>query len=520
MSQLTLTPGVIEGQTLTGEMKVSCDVCIVGSGAGGSMAAATLQKAGMKVLVLEEGGYFTKSRFRMQEEDTYSNLYQDGGQRVTKDLSVSIYQGRAVGGGTVVNWTTCFRLPDQVIQHWKTEHGVKSIEDKDLTPHYESVEQRLGIAKVPLEQINRNNRILYDGCKKLGYHVDTLNRNVQGCARTGYCGMGCPIDAKQSMLVTYLPDAMDHGATVLSRCRVETLSFEADNVKELKASLLTADGRRTTGASLVVKAKKFILSAGAINTPGILLRSGAPDPNRMIGKRTFLHPVVATIGIYEEPVHAYYGAPQGAASHHFAHRGQDVGYFLEAVPTHPLLASTAMPGFGDSHRSYMEQLPHVAGHIALAIDGFHGDVPGGSVVLSPGGKPILDYTVAPKVWSAFREAHKSMARIHLTMGAKEILTGHEERVTLSSESDLSKLDQLPYEPHQVFSASAHQMGGSMMSDDPHRGVVRASDLRHHTVKNLHVLDGSVFPTSLGVNPQLSIYGLCARTATLLADAWS
>lgn len=516
----SVKPGVLEGQTLKGHHKVSCDVCIIGSGAGGSIAAATLQKAGLHVVVLEEGGYFTKSRFRMNEEDTYVNLYQEGGQRVTKDLSVSIYQGRAVGGGTVVNWTTCFRLPEEVLEHWKTKHGVSNLSYHDLEPHFAAVEERLNINKIPLENINRNNRILYDGCKSLGFQVDTLNRNVQGCARTGYCGMGCPLDAKQSMLVTYLPDAMDHGATIISRCRVTSLEMSAGEISGVKASLLTAQGNQETGATVEVQAKRYILSAGAINSPGLMLRSGAPNHNGMVGRRTFLHPVVACIGIYEDPVYAYYGAPQGAASHHFAHRGDDVGYFLEAVPTHPLLASTAVPGFGKSHRQFMENLPHVAGQIALAIDGFHDDVPGGQVKLNSDGKPVLDYEIAPKVWSAFRDAHKNLARILLTTGAKQVLTGHENVSPLSTMTDLKRLDELPYGPHHVYSASAHQMGGSLMSDNPAHGVVRSGDMRHHQLKNLHILDGSVFPTSLGVNPQLSIYGVCSLAATQIAQSWS
>ena len=270
MTARELAPGVVEGQTLTSDLEAVADVCIVGSGAGGAVAAATLQAAGLKVLVVEEGGYFTSSRFRMREADAYPNLYQESAQRTTKDLSVAIFQGRTVGGGTVVNWTTCFRTPDHVVEHWRAKHAVGSISPADLAPHFDAVEERLSVAPIPLEATNRNNRTLYEGCKALGYEAEPIKRNVRGCALTGYCGMGCPIDAKQSMLVTYLPDAMNRGATVLSRCRVERLVLEGNEVTGLEGTLLDADGVKPTGVKARVKAKRFLLAAGAIDRKSVV----------------------------------------------------------------------------------------------------------------------------------------------------------------------------------------------------------------------------------------------------------
>jgi choline dehydrogenase-like flavoprotein len=522
MSALSIQPGVLEGQTLEGqtsggdtpgsEFEVDCDVCIVGSGAGGAVCARTLAKAGLHVVVLEEGGYFTKERFRMLEEETYTRLYQEGTQRATKDLSVGIYQGRAVGGGTVVNWTTCFRTPEHVLEHWRARYDVKGFDAASLAPYFDSIEADLGITQVSPAVMNRNNRLLYDGCNKLGFHVDTVKRNVVACAHTGYCGMGCPIDAKRSMLVSFLPDAMDHGATVISRCRVNRFAHDGKRVTAAECSLVHADGRSDSGAQLRVRAKRFVLSAGAINSPAILLRSNAPDESGMLGRRTFLHPVMLSAGIYDEPVNGFYGAPQSAASHHFADRGDEVGYFLEAVPVHPGLAASALPGFGSHHRTVMKLLPFVAAHIAISIDGFHEDVPGGQVSLDDDGRPVLDYKVAPKVWAAFRHAQKELARVQFATGARRVATGHDPLRFMRSVDDIGLIDSLPFEANRLFSASAHQMGGCMMSDDAKRGVVRSDDLRHHSLENLHVVDGSVFPTSLGVNPQESIYGLASLIA--------
>ncbi len=519
MSQ-DLEPGVLEGQTVRNNIMTTCDVCIVGSGAGGSTAAQNFARAGLKVIVLEEGGYFTTPRFRMREDEAYPWLYQDGGQRASKDASVAIYQGKAVGGGTVVNWTTCFRLPESVLAPWKSTYGVDGFAAADLVPHYRRVEERLNIHKVKVEEINRNNRLLYDGCKTLGWEVDTLNRNVKGCARTGFCGLGCPVEAKQSMAVTFLPDAMNRGATVVSRCRVDRLTLSGKAVTGVSAHFMDAFGRAPTGASITIKAKKVILSAGAIGTPSILLRSGLGPEAAMTGKRTFLHPVVASAAEYEDEVAGYYGAPQGAASHHFAHRGDDVGYFLEAVPLQPLFVATGTGGYGGAHRDTIQRLPNLGGIIALAIDGHQPEVEGGQVSLDAANNPVLDYTPHPKVFAAFREALKNIAKLQLETGAKRVFTGHDPGDVITKSADLKKIDAALFRANSIFVGSAHQMGGAMMGAKAKGAVVRSEDLRHHTIDNLHVMDGSLFPTSLGVNPQLSIYGVTHLMSARLAEAWS
>ena len=515
-----IAPGLLEGQVLSRDAAYDCDVCIVGSGAGGAVAAATLQRAGLKVIVLEEGGYFARERFRMNEEEAFRDLYQEGGALMPKDASVLILQGKAVGGTTVVNWTTSFRTPASVLERWRTHHAVHGVTHDMLQPHFEAIEERLSIGKVPLDRLNRNNRLLYDGCRTLGYHIDTIPRNVNNCAHLGYCGMGCPIDAKQSMLVSYLPDAMEAGATVISRCRVDRLVSKAGRIASVEGTLLDASGRYATGVSITVRAKHFILSAGAIGSPGILLRSGLPDPHGRAGLRTFIHPVVNSLAEYPDPVEGFYGAPQSVASHEFYDRGDEVGFLLEAVPVHPGLFSSAAPGIGDSHRAIMERMAYTAVHLALTGDGLHDDVPGGRVELRRDGSALLDYRIAPRTWRALRDAQKILARIQLAGGAKRVVTFHDPAVEIRKESEIKRIDDAPFAPGRMGVFSAHVMGGAGMSDDPAQGVVRSEDVRHHQVPNLHVIDGSVFPTGLGVNPQESIYGIAHLMASRLREAWT
>jgi choline dehydrogenase-like flavoprotein len=493
-------------------------VCIVGSGAGGAVAAAVLAAAGLDVLVVEEGGHHSRLDFKMREDPAYPMLYQEDAGRTTEDLGIAILQGRSVGGSTTINWTTCFRTPEDVVDHWGKVHGVNGFRYADLVPHWEIMEKRLNVTQIPLSEVNRNNRTLYDGCERLGYKVDTIRRNVKNCFKSGYCGLGCPIDAKQSMLVTCLPDAVKSGATVFSHCRVDRFERKQGGGVRLYGTVIGKDDHTPTGAAVTIEADHLILSGGAINTPALLLRSGF-DGGGSIGRRTYLHPVVAVFGLYRERIDGFYGAPQSVASHHFARRGDEVGFFLETAPVHPMLGALAIGQMGIEHAQAMTKLAYAAGHIALTIDGFHPDEPGGKVKVRPSGAPILDYRIPERIWRALREATKTLARIQLASGAIESQTAHDPGFVIRKESDLARIDELPFATNRLTVFSAHVMGGCMMGEESGHGVVNSTDCELYSVPGVHVIDGSLFPTSVGVNPSLSIYGLAHLMATRLAEKW-
>ncbi|HET8730671.1 MAG TPA: GMC family oxidoreductase N-terminal domain-containing protein, partial [Moraxellaceae bacterium] len=330
---------------------VDCDVVIIGTGAGGGTAAEILTQAGLDVVLVEEGPLRTSRDFKAQEFHAYQDLYQEGAARTSKDGSMTILQGRSVGGSTTVNWTSSFRTPPLTLKHWAEVHGVKGMSEVEMAPWYERAEKRLNIRPWAMEP-NPNNTVLKAGCEKLGLSWHTIPRNVTGCWNLGYCGMGCPTNAKQSMLVTTIPEALKKGARLYYRARAEKLLFDDKRATGVQVVGMQEDGIRTTGVTLTVKARHVVVAGGGINSPGLLLRSNVPDPHKLIGKRTFLHPVNLVFARYDAAIRPWSGAPQSTYSDHFQWKDGatgPMGFKLEALPLHPALASSLIEGYGTSH---------------------------------------------------------------------------------------------------------------------------------------------------------------------------
>jgi choline dehydrogenase-like flavoprotein len=379
------------------------------------------------------------------------------------------------------------------------------------------VEERLHIGAGNPDDVNANNRKLWDGATKLGFRPELIRRNVKGCARLGYCGMGCPLDAKQSALVTYVPDAIAAGADLRANCRVTGLQAAGRRVTTVIAEVLDETADRPSGGRVTVRPKRgVVLAAGAINTPALLLRARLGNRSGLVGKRTFLHPTVPIVGMFEERIEGFYGAPQSVAVHHFADRGDRIGYFLEVPPVHPMLSAIAFPGFGAAHTRLAQRLAHVQGTIALLIDGHHDDE-GGTVAVSEAGRISLHYPWHDKIVEAARDALRNAARLLLAAGATEVITLHDPALVMRKEADIARIDDAPFGPNRHTVFSAHQMGGAAMGEDPARSVVDSRG-RHHDFDNLWLADGSVFPTSLGVNPQLAVYACARLFATEIARA--
>jgi len=496
--------------------KMVCDVAIIGSGAGAGVSAELLARAGLKVVIIEEGPLKSSSDFNQKEAEAYPALYQESAGRKTADKGVTILQGRCVGGSTTVNWTSSFRTPADTLRYWQQKFALNDYTNDALAPYFQQAETRLSMGPW-LVAPNENNDLLRRGAARLGIPAAAIARNVKGCWNLGSCGMGCPTNAKQSMLVTTIPAALDLGATLLVETRAEQFELANGRLRSVRCIAVKPNGAPVESASstTTIIAKHFVLAAGAINSAALLLRSKAPDPHGCLGRRTFLHPVVMSAAIMSQKVEAWAGAPQTIYTDHFLGTQPidgPMGFKLEAPPLHPVIFASTVFGYGQEQAAMLAQFPHTHVLLALLRDGFHEEAAGGQVKLRGDGSAELDYPLTDFVMAGARRALLAMMEIQFAAGARQVLPMHESARPCNNWTEgRQAVAALAMQPLLTKVVSAHVMGGCGLAGTEAQGVTRPDGV-HWQLDNLSIHDGSIFPTSIGANPQLSIYGIVNRLA--------
>mgnify|MGYP001328401591 CR=1 FL=1 len=509
---------IIDASQLEKDTNLDADVVIVGSGAGGGVTAEVLSQAGFKVIIIEEGGYATRKDFSLREMETFQKLYFDGGNRSVKGHEFAVAQGRTVGGSTVVNWTTCLRTPVETLNYWDQDLGIKGYTYQDLQPHFEWAEKRVNVTEWKAH--NTNNSLLEIGAKKLGWSYRNIPRNVKNCPATGFCGLGCPTDAKQSMLLTTIPEALKHNTTLLFRARADHFAHNKKRVSELVCHPLTADGLATRPFTITIRARLFVTSCGAINSPGLLLRSQVPDPYHLVGKRTFVQMHNYSIATMPQHTIPYSGAPQSVASAHFLFAdgvSGRAGYNIEAVGAQPVVMMNFRKIVGKDLEDFVQNLSKTHILVSQIRDGFNEDSQGGVVSLNDKRLPVLDYPLTPFIKDGIRRSWLSMAECQFAAGALQVIPGSNDVKPFHSWSDAkSGIASMTIRSPNTFVNTTHPLGGCAMGSDERTSVVNTF-AKHHHLENLAVIDGSIFPTSLGVNPSLTIYSVAHKLAEYYRD---
>lgn len=515
---LLLTPLAVEEG-----MRIECDVVIVGSGAGGGVIAESLAGSGLDVLVLEQGPYETSETFRQDEVQMMQKLFQQGGTAATKDLSFVLLAGRGAGGGTTVNWNTCLRPPTRVLKEWEADYGLSGVTGAAFAAQVEQVWRRLGVNSDE-SQRNANNQALWDGCTALGYSEDidfqVIERNAIGCSqRCDFCTYGCIYACKQSTAVTYLPSAQRRGAKFVFDTRVERVIIEGGEARGVMARHSTS-GRSQT---YEVKARAVVVACGGIETPALLLRSGAKDRN--IGRYLRLDPTVALGGLFEKPVEPWKGPPQTVAVWKFIDLdGSYHGFWIEAAPVHPGLYALSIPWTGGKqHKEFMRNFyAHSTASIVLLRERSSG-----AVSIDKHGYPVVAYDLEKEDRDTMVRGMEETARILAAAGAVGLWTTHNDPVFVDkgggklSSADIDsfsaalKSKGIGYNRMMLF--SAHLMGSCRMSADPSLGPTQPTG-ELHSVKNLFIGDACVFPTTPAVNPMVSIMAMASRTAESIKTA--
>jgi choline dehydrogenase-like flavoprotein len=496
---------VVDGELLRRAHDEAFDVVIVGSGAAGATAAYTLAQAGLSVGIVEEGPWLRTKDMTPDVHTTFHRVMRQAGMQVLQGRAyLPMLQGRCVGGSTVVNSAIAWRLPEDVVDDWAARFGLgPSITMRGLEPHFDALEHDLSVREVAPEALGENNRLFLEQAKKRGIEAAPMRRYDRGCVGSGLCVTGCPSAAKQGMSVTYVPWALraNTGARIFTSCRVDRVDVAGGRAVAVVA-------RSATGHLVTLRARHAVLvAASTVQSPNVLRRSGVRS--RALGQHFQAHPGLAIGGLFDRPIQMSFGATQGAESIHFRKSDR---FKLETISLPPDLAGARIPGVGSE---LADRLAHL-GNVAVWAVQFRSQAEG-TVREGFGGVDRVRFTVTEDDLRVVRKAVVLLSRMMFDAGAREVWPGiFGAPSVLRAMDDVTKLEQAPLDPRSYNFVATHLFGAARMGPDPRTSVV-GLDFAVHGVEGLHVVDSSVFPTNLGVNPQHSIMAMSRLAATRIAD---
>jgi choline dehydrogenase-like flavoprotein len=473
--------------------------------------AARLAEAGWHVVVLEEGGFHSGEDFDDDEGRLAPRLYADAAARATDDLSVILLQGRCVGGGSTVNWMMTLRPQPWVLDEWEREHRLELLSARSLEPALTRIEQEIHARPLPDDAHSPANRLIIDGCARLGWRTLAARVNAVGCVRAGACGLGCRWGAKQSAGEVYLPRALRAGATVCCDARADRIDvLERGTRLPLKRVTVTAlDAARTPVGRLHVEARIVVLAAGAVGTPALLELSGLSTGGS--GRWLRLHPTTGVFGTYDRPIYAAAGVPQTAVCAEFMQGDDGYGFWIECAPLRPGLLAAALQGFGEPHRERMRGYARLGPLIVLVRDGAERQRSSGDVRVDRRGRIRIRYRIADTDRRRLALGVRAAARLHLANGALSSQSLHVDATPVRTDADLPRLAQQRYSPNRLSLFSAHVNGTCRLGHAP-RDSGCTPDGEVHGTNGIYVADGSLFPTAPGVNPQATIMALASLIA--------
>jgi len=467
-----------------------CDTVVVGSGAGGALAALALARAGHSVLVIEEGRRWSVDDFRRRHPlERFGELYRDGGTTIALGRPpIALPIGRGVGGTTLVNSGTCYAPPPAVRQAWQAS-GVRLAEPEALARRLHEVRTLLGIAPVPAAVMGRNGELALAGAQALGWRSGPLYRNAPGCGGCCQCSIGCPRNAKAGVHLNALPAACGEGARIVSEGWVERVMVEDGHARGVMV-------RAPNGRRLRIEAARVVVAAGATETPPLLRRSGL-GRHPALGRHLSIHPAVGVAGRFAEPVVAWEGVLQSAGIEELHH---DRGILIEATSTPPGMGSLVLPGLGEPLLREIAAASHLATLGAMVADG-----PVGRVMGRRRGATLIWYPLARETAGRLVEAMAAMARVLFAAGAHEVITGVPGVPPLRPGDD-PRATLRAVDPRLLHLAAFHPSGTARAGADPATSPVDP-DGRLRGTRGVWVSDASILPTSPTVNPQISIMTL-------------
>lgn len=493
-----------------GDVLESCDVVVVGSGPGGAVVAHGLAGAGRDVVLVEEGPPFTPEDFVVDGAISMARTMREGGLRATRGFVMPTMQANALGGGSLVNSAICVRSPRATLAAWADQYELSRTGRDDLDPHYQAIEDLVGIAPTPDDVQGPRNLLFREGCRALGWSCEPIARNVVGCRGSGECFTGCRSRAKQSTDVSLVPAAIRSGARVLTSARVErVLTWGRRRATGVEGTIV----RPFTGEAthrFRIDAKAVVLAAGCMATPVLLQRSGdLANSSGQVGENLQFHPGVAILGVFPDRTEPQFGATQGYQSLHFVSEG----FKMETLWAPPGVFAVRLPGFGLDFKANLARIPYSA--VFDSISSCNRSL--GSVRARRSGlDPVLHWRLHHEDVRILAKAMWAMAKVFFAAGATSILPGvHGLPDEMRSPDEAEVLLGHPYRPTDLTCSGNHVFSTTRMHGDPRRGVVGEDGLCHD-FDNLYVADTGILPRSPSVNPMLTTMAIAHRMSGEIA----
>jgi choline dehydrogenase-like flavoprotein len=486
-----MTGAIIDLSKAPPPESITAEICVIGSGSGGATAARLLAEAGREVVVLEEGRDLVGPERSQRDAPMYDQLYMDRGGRASHDLSVSVLQGRVLGGGGVVNTCDVVPIPEGVLHHWTRKYGLEDFEPTSFKRFEEAALVDLSANRIPADMVNKANGLLRQGGEALGFRGEVLMHNRVGCRGLGTCMLGCPVHAKRNPRMVALPKAVEAGARIYTRARAVKIGKETQELKEVTVRTLDPGGYHERG-KLTVRAKIVIVAANAISSAQLLLRSGVG--NAHVGQNLILQPQLSIIGIFDERVAAFDGIPQSYAVTEFEDEDNPDfglwGFRVEGIMGTPGIVSSLLPFSGTAGMEGMAQYDRMAPSLLLAPD-----APSGRVEVARDGRLTVRYEQREDHKARLRHAVEIAAKIYLEAGAREVLVPTLPALTIRSAGAAKKqAGELSFAPATAPMISAHQQGTVRFAASERDGGADL-DGQVYGTKDVYVFDSSGYPSS-------------------------
>jgi len=489
------------------EQTFHTDVVVVGTGAGGAVAGAELAEEGLDVLFVEEGAYHPTSSFNPYLTESIPRLYRDVSATMIHGNPVIPYvEGRALGGSTVINGGMTWRTPEKVLDQWEKVTGDSSLGPKGLESLFQEIEKSIQSNYHDKSSFGESNRIMLEGAKKMGWKVETNRRNQNHCVGTNSCGLGCPTGAKQSTLVSHIPRAMSAGARCLTEVRIEKLIVEKGRCAGVIGRAIDPVTRKAN-KKVTIRARAVVIACGGIQTPHLLLKQKPAKKNRHLGQHFSCHPNAKVAAIYPHDVRAWKGVSQWTQIREF----HEEGIVMAENMITPGALAAFIPWHGKKAMALLERYNNIILSGVLVEDSTTGSVRPGLFDL-----PVAKYDITPYDHERFKKGARLLAQMHFEMGAEGVILPFVDLPYISSIDDLKKIEETQVSPKTLELFTVHLMGTARMGREKNESVVDVNG-EFWDLPGCYISDASIFPTPIGVNPQVTIMALATRIGRRLAE---